>query len=124
MSGSIYDLMGADPERANRFASAMTVFATRPEYHTSHVLEGYDWASLSQAHVIDIGGAQGHIGIELARRFPRLTVTIQDIREVIRDAKVPADLENRVRFEAHDFFSPQGIEADVYYFRWILHQYI
>ena len=36
---------------------------------------------------------------------------------------VPAELKERVRFQAHDLFAPQTATADVVYLRWILHDW-
>lgn len=50
---------------------------------------------------------------------------VQDLEPVIREAreKVSADVADRITFMAHDFFRPQPIQADVYFFRWILHNW-
>lgn len=50
---------------------------------------------------------------------------IQDLEPVIASAKqhVPADLENRVTFMTHDFLTEQPVHGDVYFFRWILHNW-
>jgi hypothetical protein len=73
--------------------------------------------------VVDIGGAQGHIALELARRFENLDIVVQDMDEVIQNLtlELSTEVNGRIRFMAHNFFSPQGVNADVYYFRWILH---
>lgn len=103
----------------------MEVFSTRPEYDPSHITDHYDWESLGQAHIVDIGGAQGHIAMALARRFDNLNIMVQDMDKVIENAElgVPDNFKTRVRFMAHDLFEPQTIEADVFYFRWILHNW-
>ncbi|KUJ18481.1 S-adenosyl-L-methionine-dependent methyltransferase [Mollisia scopiformis] len=122
---SIYSIIGSSPERAVCFSNAMKVFATRPDYDPSFLIENYDWGALGKVQVVDIGGAQGHIATELARRFENLQIVVQDMDEVVRIAKhgVPEELKQRVCFMAHDFFSPQPIKADVFYLRWILHNW-
>ncbi|KAI0148064.1 sterigmatocystin 8-O-methyltransferase [Hypoxylon sp. NC0597] len=135
---SIYDFVGSTPERGSQFAEAMAVWASRPDYAPSHAVNGYDWAALSSSfaafdpsrqriRVVDVGGAQGHVAVALARRFPHLEVVVQDMDKVIEgaDAKLPQDLKNdgRVRFMAHDLFSPQPISSRVFFFRWILHNW-
>lgn len=37
--------------------------------------------------------------------------------------KLPEELKGRLSFQAHDFFQPQKVEADVYFLRWILHNW-
>ncbi|GAP82382.1 putative sterigmatocystin 8-O-methyltransferase [Rosellinia necatrix] len=131
---SIYDFVGSDPERSAQFAEAMMIWASRPDYAPSHAVDGYDWASLSPGpdcvsciRVVDIGGAQGHVAVALARRFPRLEVVVQDMAQVVTGAaaRLPADLRDsgRVRFAPHDFFAPQSLAARAYLFRWVLHNW-
>jgi hypothetical protein len=92
------------------------------EYNAVHVLENYDWASLGNATVVDIGGAQGHISLELVKRFENIRAVIQDIENVVHGAeeKVPEELKSRVSFEAHDFFKPQKTYGDVYFLRYVM----
>ena len=39
------------------------------------------------------------------------------------NATVPPEVESRVSLTTHDFFSPQPVSADLYYFRWIFHNW-
>ncbi|KAH7320605.1 S-adenosyl-L-methionine-dependent methyltransferase [Stachybotrys elegans] len=119
----IYAILGQEPERAVLFANAMKVYTIKPEYNVSHLLDNYDWASLGNSHVVDIGGSQGHIAVELAKRFSNLSITVQDIAPVVENSQcgIPQEIEGRVHFMAHDYFQPQAVEADVYFFRWVLH---
>lgn len=51
---------------------------------------------------------------------------MQDLPDVVADAEktLPPSLEDRVTFMEHDFFKEQPVQgADVYYFRWILHDW-
>ncbi|KAI1406894.1 S-adenosyl-L-methionine-dependent methyltransferase [Hypoxylon sp. FL1857] len=124
-TGSIYDFVASNPERAARFSGCMNALTSSDDYHLTYVLDHYEWASLGPARVVDLGGARGHVSIALARKFPNLTFVVQDLEQVIEgaDADVPADLKTRVQFMAHDLFKPQTVTADVYYMRWILHNW-
>ncbi|KAK8071291.1 S-adenosyl-L-methionine-dependent methyltransferase [Apiospora hydei] len=123
--GSIYDLAAADPSRAARFAGSMNTLSKSEDYDLNYVLDFYDWTSLGAARVVDIGGSAGHVSIALARRFPDLTFVVQDMERVVSNAgaNLPDDLKSRVSFMAHDLFQPQTVEADVYYMRWIFHNW-
>lgn len=103
----------------------MKVFAESPGYDFSYILDHYDWASLGPAKVVDLGGSRGHISMALARRFENLDMTVQDMEVMIQgaEADVPEELKARVNFMPHDFFAPQPIEADVFYCRWIFHNW-
>ena len=51
---------------------------------------------------------------------------VQDLPPVIEEASknLPPDLRERITFEAYDFFTPQTVhDADVYFFRWIFHNW-
>ncbi|KAI1323781.1 S-adenosyl-L-methionine-dependent methyltransferase [Xylariaceae sp. FL0255] len=122
-SQSIYDVFGSNPEKAIRFATAMKAYTSSPEFDISYVLDCYDWASLGQACLVDVGGSQGHIAAALAQRFNNLEVVVQDTEASIAGAIVPEGLETRMRFMAHNFFQPQPVKADVYYFRWVMHNW-
>ena len=99
---------------------------TVPGNSPSHLLANYPWASLAAATVVDVGGSDGYISIQLARAFPNLRLVVQDLPNVIACAidKIPPELEGRIKFQKHDFFTEQPeVGADVYLFRWILHDW-
>ncbi|KAI0011819.1 sterigmatocystin 8-O-methyltransferase [Xylariaceae sp. FL0662B] len=89
------------------------------------VLDALDWKAVGKAKVVDIGGSAGHDAIVLARKFPDLTVTVQDLPEVkpVFEANLPEDVKDRVSFVEHDFFNPQPVQADIYVFKMILHDW-
>lgn len=128
-SNPIYMEISRDAHRAKRFANAMSLFHSLPGLQVSHLLDNYDWKSIGNeadgsAVVVDIGGSHGYVSIEIAQRFPSIECIVQDRPEVVAEANVPPHLSGRVRFMAHDFFTEQPIKgADVYYFRWILHNW-
>lgn len=109
-----------------KFARGMKVFGDLPKYNISNIVDGYDWASLGRARVVDVGGSQGKLAVALAARFPALELVVQDMEKVVggvHEAAVPPELRSRVRFMAHDFFTPQAVHAGVYLLRTILHNW-
>lgn len=124
---SMFAWLSDHPKEADDFYKAMRDFAQRPGLEPKHVVEGHPWASLPDgATVVDVGGSHGMIAIELARTYPALNFVVQDIDEdTLKDAnaKKPADIGRRVRFMAHDFMTPQPINAAVYFFRTIFHDW-
>ncbi|KAF2167489.1 hypothetical protein M409DRAFT_66047 [Zasmidium cellare ATCC 36951] len=112
------------PSRATRFKTAMAFHEHFPGLERSHVLTGFDWASLPHnATVVDIGGSHGGVSIELAKAFPKLNFVVQDLPDVIDEAGKD-DVDGRVKFMAHDFFTEQPVkDADVYFMRFILHNW-
>ncbi|KAI0871506.1 sterigmatocystin 8-O-methyltransferase [Hypoxylon argillaceum] len=122
---SVYDFFQAHPDRALSFVGSLKALTSSPEYDVRHVIDNYDWHSLGQARVVDVGGSRGNVSIQLAKKFPELKVLVQDKEEVIQGAEndLPEEVKDRVSFAVHDIFSPQTVEADVYYLRWILHNW-
>ena len=103
----------------------MPACTTGTGYSSHHLLDNYDFASLGKCLVVDIGGAGGHNSFAIAQQYPKLNFVVQDLEAAFGEAgvKVPAELEGRVEFMAHDFFTPQPAKADLYYFRFIFHNW-
>lgn len=102
----------------------MQIFTERPQFSLSYVTDHYDCESLGRAQVVDVGGSHGHVSLALARWFNNLSIIIQDMERVVENVTVPEDLQERVKFMAHSLFAPQLVQgADVYYLRWILHNW-
>ncbi|KAI1110868.1 S-adenosyl-L-methionine-dependent methyltransferase [Nemania sp. NC0429] len=81
------------------------------------------WAE--KATMVDVGGSHGSVAIHVAERFPNMSCVVQDLPDTVADgeSRLPPHLKGRVTFMAHDFFTPQPVSADVYYFRSIFHNW-
>ena len=122
----MYQLLESDPRRAKKFAEGMSFFASTKGMEPQHILDNYDWeGAVGSGLVVDLGGNRGQIAVPLAQRFPALNVLVQDLDNVIDGAEesVPEDIDGRVKFMAHDFFTKQTVQAQVYYIRWCLHNW-
>ncbi|KAH8585512.1 putative O-methyltransferase [Bisporella sp. PMI_857] len=79
------------------------------------------------AKVVDVGGGRGHVSVRIAEKMPGMSFVVQDeklILEAGRDEGIPEEVKERVEFMPHDFFQPQPVKgADVYLFRFILHDH-
>ncbi|KAI0867360.1 S-adenosyl-L-methionine-dependent methyltransferase [Hypoxylon argillaceum] len=123
---SIYEVFDEYPDRAKRFGDAMRSFTQGTGFELRHVTDNVPWADFQNGTVVDVGGSQGHVAMAVARAFPSLSFVVQDFDTVVTPAEksVPTDLADRVKFMAYDFFTEQPVrEADVYYFRWIFHNW-
>ncbi|KAK3173831.1 hypothetical protein OEA41_007163 [Lepraria neglecta] len=122
-----YEEIARFPDRASRFAIAMDLANASQGMKPIHVVENYDWPGLSRnATFVDIGGSHGQVSIELASKFPDLRCVVQDVRSVIAEAKdmLPEHLDGQITFMEHNFFTEQPVKnADVYFFRWIFHNW-
>jgi trans-aconitate methyltransferase len=90
------------------------------------VLDNYDFSGKDTVSFIDIGGSHGEVSIALAEKYPQLSCTVQDFPSVVEhaSARLPKHLQSRVKYMAHDFWAEQPIKgADIYYFRWIFHDW-
>ncbi len=114
------------PDRQARYVAAMTRFSTVPGLDHTHIARGFSWETLGSGTVVDVGGSHGSVGIVLARSFPSLRIIVQDQPDVVQKGRaiLPKELQDRVAFMEHDFFSEQPVKsADVYLLRWILHDW-
>lgn len=99
----------------------MSSFLTGTEYSLRHLTDNYPWDTVSGT-VIDLGGSHGHAAFSIAKKYPAIHLIVQDLPAVVANAKRIEGLN--VDFMAHDFFTEQPIKgADVYYFRWTLHNW-
>jgi hypothetical protein len=123
----MFATFGNDPLRAKRMGGAMKSLMGGEGYEVGYLVEGYDWASLDakSANVVDIGGSHGHVALALAERFKNLKFVVQDLPKTVDSAPaIEGEMEERIQLQAHDFFTPQPVKgADVYLFRWILHNH-
>lgn len=122
---SMWDMLRHDPKRAQRFADDMKFLQSHPVFNVNHLFNDLEWEKEGCPNVmVDLGGSHGSISVELLRRFPTLKCVIEDLPEMISGAVVPSDLEARLEFKPHDFFTEQPVKnADVYFMRSILHDW-
>lgn len=99
----------------------MNAFKDETSYSFNYAQRGFDWAGLGRGTVVDMGGGLGGVSKALARGFTELRFVVQDRAEVVANAVVEDDLEKRLEFQVHDFFSPQPVkDADAYFFRRVM----
>lgn len=119
-------MLAENPERSRRYENTMKGLMSDPGRGTSHTLENYDWDILvGDGVMIDMGGNDGEIAIALLRRHPSLKCIVQDQAHIVAkyQDKIPPDLAGRLTYMEHDFFTPQPVSCELYYFRWILHDW-
>jgi len=105
-----------------RFAFGMEAINYVPGYAIENVSSVYDWASLGDAYIVDVGGSRGQAAIELAKNFGNIKLLIQDSAMMIQgaDSGVPDEVKGRIDFMAHGLFDLQTVKAPVYFFRLVL----
>ncbi|MCJ1244507.1 hypothetical protein MMC30_001705 [Trapelia coarctata] len=123
-----YSYLEQIPWRARRFGGGMRFFVRGEGWDLKYLLSGYDWGCLDHpgAVLVDVGGGQGAVAQVLAKATRNLKIIVQDLPETAQKGKeiLPAELRGQVEFIGHDFFKEQPVRgADVYFFRWILHNW-
>lgn len=116
---------GKDPLRAKRMGGAMTSLTGGEGYEVQYILDNYDWEAIDKigGTVVDLGGSHGFVCVALAKLYPNITFVVQDLPKTIFTAPtLDSEIVERIQFQAHDFHTAQPVKgADVYFFRWILH---
>ncbi|KAI1407788.1 S-adenosyl-L-methionine-dependent methyltransferase [Hypoxylon sp. FL1857] len=122
--------IGKDPKRARRMAQAMSSLTGGEGYELSYLSEGCDLSDVDArgGTLVDIGGSHGFVCVHLAQQYRNTSFIVQDLPSTIGSAPQPicsdAQIAARIRFEVHDFFTQQPVRgADVYFLRWIMHNY-
>ena len=105
-----------------RFAGGMKSLDHVPGCGDAFVAKSYDWASLGDVRIVNVGGQRGSVAIDLASKFENIKPLVQDSPAIIQgaDSAVPDSLKERVQFMPHELFATQTVKADVYFFRMVL----
>ena len=104
----------------------MQAFGEGHDVSPKILVDNYPWVSLGAATIVDLGGSTGAVSIAIAEQYPKLKFVVQDLGETIQAVtkdQIPSHLANRIELMAHDFFTEQTVTADVYLFRYILHNW-
>ncbi|PSK36562.1 Sterigmatocystin 8-O-methyltransferase [Elsinoe australis] len=111
---------------AAAYAEYMKTFVRSGAFNVKHLINGYDWSSLGDANVVDVGGNTGAISIALAHAYPRLRLTTQDLEEPINigRSEISAEIAHRVNFHVQNFLKPNvARNVDRFILRSILHDW-
>ncbi|KAK4453395.1 putative s-adenosyl-l-methionine-dependent methyltransferase [Podospora aff. communis PSN243] len=125
---------GKNADRARRMGKAMVSLTGGEGYEMSYLIDveggGYDFSEIDAAGgtLVDLGGSHGFVSVELARKYKKMKFVVQDTPQTIASAPSPicqdAQVADRITMQAHSFFEEQVVkDADVYFFRWIIHNY-
>lgn len=126
----IYQFLAQHPERARCFGAAMRYFTKDEGWNLRHIVAGFDWTSIDYpgAIVADMGGGQGSVSQALAKATKNIKFVVLDLPGTVEQgrAALPKELDGRIEFVAHDFFTEQKTltkTPEVYLFRWIFHNW-
>jgi 6-hydroxytryprostatin B O-methyltransferase len=126
-----FPFFNSDPARRDRFSKVMQASAKQDIFDSRHILETFDWPSLGEATVVDVGGNIGHASVVIAAANPKIKCVVEDLLPTIALAQdpettiVPSELKDQVTFMAHDFYQEQPVKgAAAYFIRLIMHDYL
>lgn len=113
--------LAAHPDRCAAFGQRMgaDIAVRGPD-----VVAGYDWGALRC--VVDVGGGDGSLLIELLHKFPDLrgvVVDLPDTAAVAARAIAAAGLADRARAVGGSFFDPLPTGGDAYVLSSVLHNW-
>ncbi|KAF5863999.1 hypothetical protein ETB97_008934 [Aspergillus alliaceus] len=116
------------PELIENYGKYMALITSGGAHDVSYVLKGFAWEEIGAGIVMDVGGADGFVAINLAESYPDMTVIVEDNLKLkdSAEANIPSHLKSRVLYLPHSFFKPQsalGRATDVFLLRHILHDW-
>ena len=109
------------PERKREFLLGMHGFGV---ISSPHVVRAVDIRPFG--HLVDLGGATGHLAVAACRCYPHLRATVFDLADAVPLAEemiASTDVADRVRVTAGDFFVDPLPPADLYALGRILHDW-
>ncbi|KAJ5287206.1 O-methyltransferase [Penicillium angulare] len=127
----IYSFLEQRQSRRSRFGTTMGFFSREQGFNLEHLVNGFPWKSIdrSDAVVVDIGGGVGVVCHKLAEATERMKLIVQDLPVPVKlgQEQLPTEAKwkDRVQFMVADFLAQDQplVGADVYFFRWILHNW-
>jgi O-methyltransferase domain len=130
-----------NPELAAMFSDNMVTESGTTRLSPKHAVRGFHWGSIGNGTVVDVsgllwlscpsanvtkvGGSSGHVSMAISREYPDLKFIVQDRTSEIASwqKNLPARYHGRITYEYHDFFTSQMAKGDVYFYRYILHNW-
>ncbi len=117
----LFDHHFSDEAATGAFLGGMHGFG---QLSSSIVIKSFDLNRFH--HLVDLGGATGHLSIAACEAYPDLRASVMDLpavepfaRRVIESSRV----SGRIEFVAGDFFTDELMSGDLYYLGRILHDW-
>jgi acetylserotonin N-methyltransferase len=118
---SLFDHYFRDEVSTRSFLAGMHGFG---QLASPLVVKAFDLSRFE--HLVDLGGATGHLAIAACRAYPELRATVLDLPVVepfAREYIEQTGLGDKVEFVTGDFFADDLPEADLYTLGRILHDW-
>ncbi|OGM41476.1 hypothetical protein ABOM_010075 [Aspergillus bombycis] len=125
----LYDELKRWPNRLERWNHDMSAMVVQIDFH--FILNSVPFCLYAPRSLfVDVGGGNGVISLCLAKQLPKFRFLVQDT--ALDPSSLPSTATSNgdhntdrgaVSWQVHDFFSPQTIVADIYYFWNIFHNW-
>jgi acetylserotonin N-methyltransferase len=120
-TGPLFDSFFPTEEKMRTFIMGMHGFG---KLSSPGVAQAFDLSPYK--HIVDLGGATGHLTIEICERYPHLQGTVFDLENVLGVAREQIALspaKDRISCVPGDFFSGPLPSGDLYALGRILHDW-
>ncbi len=118
---ALFDYYYRDPQATANFVRAMNGFGMLV---SDRIVQAFDLGRFR--HLVDLGGATGHLAIAACRAYPDLHATVVDLPRVepfAREHIEHSSVSERVRFVTADFFADPLPSGDLYVLGRIVHDW-
>ncbi len=118
---ALFDYYYRDPQATANFVRAMNGFGV---LSSDRIVRAFDLSRFT--HLVDLGGATGHLAIAACRAYPNLRATVVDLPRVepfAREYIAQSPVSDRVNFVTGDFFAEPLPPGDLYALGRILHDW-
>ncbi|XXG95711.1 hypothetical protein Hte_001981 [Hypoxylon texense] len=125
---TLFEYLHKDEYLTRKYHEYLAGRVNTPLWSVDRLRAAWPWTSKGKVTVVDIGGSSGHTVRALAPLMPEATFIVQDSNlpalEMGRQAVAEdSSLQSRISFAEYDFFKPQPVQADIYIYRHILHDW-
>ena len=118
---ALFDYYYRDPQATANFVRAMNGFGVLASERT---VRAFDLSRFR--HLVDLGGATGHLAIAACQAYPNLQASVVDLPRVepfAQEQIAQSQVSDRVRFITADFFTDALPSGDLYALGRILHDW-
>src|SRR4051794_15131943 len=118
---ALFDHYFRNDESASNFLGGMHGFG---QLASPPAVRAFDLSRFG--HLVDLGGATGHLAIAACEEYPNLRATVLDLPSVEKFARAHisrSTVADRIDFIASDFFADELPSADLYNLGRILHDW-
>ena len=119
--GPIFDNFFRDEEAKREFLMGMHGFGV---ISSPQVVTAFDLGRFN--HLVDLGGATGHLAVAACRRYPQMRAIVFDLPAAVplaREFVIESEVSDRIEVVAGDFFADPLPEGDLYYLGRIVHDW-